>query len=118
MSTLKRELVSVEQVRNILKSEIPVGQNVHKVNLLLSRNMVEHYLELASLKSEHSMAHPDCTDVAVAFLAQDMHKLGLPMYGEPVQTRSDGWSCLIEQVVRNHNTKVDAKIHKILDEAR
>jgi hypothetical protein len=114
----KRKLVSLEEARSILLSQIPVGQTVHKINLLLSRNMVEHYLELASDKSGISMTNPECDDIAVSFLAQDMQKIGLPMYGDPVPTRSDGWSCLIEQVIRNHNTKVDVEIQDFLATAK
>ena len=114
----KRKLVSVKEVPTILTGPLPDGQSVHKVNLLLSCEIVDAYLALASKKSGLETYDPDCTEIAVSFLAQDMQKLGLPMYGDPVPTKSDGWSCLLEQNVKNANAEVDSAISAFLAAAK
>jgi len=114
----KRKLVSVSEVPSILESPLPDGQSVHKVNLLLSSEIVDAYLALASKKSGLKLSDEECISIAVAFLAQDMHKLGLPMYGDPVPTKSDGWSCLLEQNVKNANAEVDSAISAFLAAAK
>ena len=114
----KRKLVNVSEVPSILESPLPDGQSVHKVNLLLSSEIVDAYLALASKKSGLEIFDAECIQIAVAFLAQDMHKLGLPMYGDPVPTKSDGWSCLLEQNVKNANAEVDSAISAFLAAAK
>jgi hypothetical protein len=114
----KRKLVSVKEVPTILAGPLPDGQSVHKVNLLLSCEIVDAYLALASKKSGLETYDGECIQIAVAFLAQDMQKIGLPMYGDPVPTKSDGWSCLLEQNVKNANAEVDSAISAFLAAAK
>lgn len=114
----KRKLVSVREVPNILAGPLPDGQSLHKVNLLLSCEIVDAYLALASKKSGLETYDGECIQIAVAFLAQDMQKIGLPMYGDPVPTKSDGWSCLLEQDVKNANAEVDSAISAFLAAAK
>lgn len=114
----KRKLVNVSEVPSILAGPLPDGQSVHKVNLLLSSEIVDAYLALASKKSGLETFDEECIGIAVAFLAQDMQKIGLPMYGDPVPTKSDGWSCLLEQNVKNANPEVDSEISKFLAAAK
>jgi len=114
----KRKLVNVSEVPSILESPLPDGQSVHKVNLLLSSEIVDAYLALASKKSGLETFDAECIGIAVAFLAQDMQKIGLPMYGDPVPTKSDGWSCLLEQNVKNANAEVDSAISAFLAAAK
>lgn len=114
----KRKLVNVSEVPSILAGPLPDGQSVHKVNLLLSSEIVDAYLALASKKSGLEIFDAECIQIAVAFLAQDMQKIGLPMYGDPVPTKSDGWSCLLEQNVKNANPEVDSEISKFLAAAK
>jgi hypothetical protein len=114
----KRKLVSVKEVPTILEGQLPDGQSVHKVNLLLSCEIVDAYLALASKKSGLETYDGECIQIAVAFLAQDMQKIGLPMYGDPVPTKSDGWSCLLEQNVKNANAEVDSAISAFLAAAK
>ena len=96
-------VVTPEQVKAIFLRPVPKGQRVHKVNLRLSSEMVEYYLRAAHQKAaeqDKKLLDEEAFDVAVSFLAQDMEKIGLPMTGEPVESRNGGWACLIEQEIR------------------
>jgi hypothetical protein len=115
----RRKLVTLAEVPAILKSPLPDGQSVHKVNLLLSYTMVKAYLALASKKSGLKRSDQECIAIAVAFLAQDMQKIGLPMYGDPVPTKTEGWSCLLEQDAQAiANAEVDSAIDEFLASAK
>lgn len=112
-----RKQISVSEVRSILERPLPKGQSVHKVNLLLSSIVVKAYLATASVKSGLPKESQECSEIAVSFLAQDMQKIGLPMYGDPVPTKGSGWSCLIEQEVRS-NPELEAEISAFLAAAK
>jgi len=96
-------VVTPEQVKAIFLRPVPKGQRVHKVNLRLSSEMVQYYLQAAhnaAAKQDKKLLEEEAYDLAVSFVAQDMEKIGLPMTGEPVESRNGGWACLVEQEIR------------------